>query len=810
MPTSPHFCVWAVFLCLLGGCSPLERIFKTKKTDNAASGLQGKHFVVDPAGTRIGIRISELGKEFLLQGSVESHLSAPLFHGFRPRIVSFQEKGETVAMLEAAEGSAATSELQPNIVLATFPILQRESEWIFFEGAVGMSRLYGLDGSTLHAQVDAYDRLQLKQTGQTVQIRDGVHQTESITLQYQFSVYEPRKNFEPTLSPGLDQVGFFEVAPRFFAKGGTRDAYATKFAINGDRILDFSISDNTPIEFREAITDGILYWNKAFGREVVRVVSPLKSEGQPRALHNLVQWVPWDFAASVYADAQTDPRTGEILQAQIFMTSAFSFTGIERAHSLLELFRNPKIRKPDWITLSGFHSDPLCMHTLEGSYFVAMSHLLAKPGVTDAQILKVAQDYIRSVIAHQMGHVLGLRHNFSGSLSANFEPQQKKSIYRDYLLSGHAPTGLQTSSSVMDEPVFEEATLTGDLLVGRTQAFPYDQKAIAVLYEGKSFSATEVPPFCTDSHVGKFADCKLFGSGRNPVEFTYWNEKTFLEQLPHDLLWSYLRAKKMASNEVEFSLLHVIPDPVVLLNRLYASRKNILDMFRTETKWMAVERGQPYSSALSGEEAQLRNQAVFSSFWKQHQVADIFSPLDAMQVAHVQHHFGSLLESYQNQREKWVSLTEEDINLIRREADHLFAKLPVVALQVQVEQMALVQGLMQHPVSDALASVMRKLAYTVVKAGKREGGEAPFRFTYSWEVRLKAAGLLKQKSADVTWGRQEAVQLRAEVKQFLADVLGGDVMAFSLDTASREKQRWVLENRALLVALGVEKAGENL
>lgn len=832
----------AISCWILGSCSPLERAFKPAPSE-APPIFTGKYFVVDPppgisremrGKVRTGVRISELGKSFLLQGSVVAQVYAPQFHGLRSRIVFFQDQGDTLAMMESIEGYTATPDLRQNLVLAVFSILQRDSEWIFFDFAAGMNKLYvardwmaqdlggPADSATAwnqlpltdtfisQAVVGAAHQLVLEQVGQTVQVRDGVHQAEQVNLHYYLSLYEPRKGFEPKLSPGFDQAGFFELAPQIHANTRERDIYVTKFAIDGDRVIEFSLSDNTPMEFRGAIADGLLYWNKAFGREVVRIVAPTKGEQAPSVLHNLVQWIPWDSAGSAYADAQMDPRTGEILHAQIFMTSAFAFTGISRAQHLVDLLQNPQTRKREWVSLSGFHQVPLCVHQIEDTFLHAMSRLLATPGIQDAKILQVAQDYVRSVIAHEMGHVLGLRHNFAGSLAANFEPQQKKSLYREYLTTGRAPVGLQTSSSVMDYQLFEEATLTGNLLVSRTQAFPYDQKAISILYEGKSFTTAEMPPFCTDSHIGKFADCKTFDSGSNPVESVYWSEKLALERLPHELLWMYLRAKKLSVNAVDFSLRHVTPDPIGLLSRLYGPRKNLLDLFREGTRWLSVQRTVPYLNAINSEEVVLRNQTAFAGFWQDHSVSQVFHLLSAEEVAQTKEHMNTLLQSYQNQSSPEVVLTEEDVILIKEELEKLFAKLPAAAVQVQLEQQASVQGLLQHPVSDALASAMRETARTVILSGKLERGDIPFRFAYALDMRLKAAGLLKSKSVDLTWGASDLAQLRGEVKRFLTDLLGVDPMKFAVETASREKQRWVLENRALLGALGIEKGSETL
>ena len=50
----------------------------------------------------------------------------------------------------------------------------------------------------------------------------------------------------------------------------------------------------------------------------------------------MIQWLNWDQAGYAYADAQMDPRTGQVLHAQIFLPSSFAFGGIEEAREVLE------------------------------------------------------------------------------------------------------------------------------------------------------------------------------------------------------------------------------------------------------------------------------------------------------------------------------------------------------------------------------------------------------------------------------------------------------------------------------------------
>ena len=98
----------------------------------------------------------------------------------------------------------------------------------------------------------------------------------------------------------------------------------------------YAISANTPDEYKEAIRSGVLYWNKAFGREVVSVIEAPAGVSAPSFYYNLIQWVDWKDAGYAYADAQMDPRTGEIIHAQIFLTSAFAFSGLSGARKLLK------------------------------------------------------------------------------------------------------------------------------------------------------------------------------------------------------------------------------------------------------------------------------------------------------------------------------------------------------------------------------------------------------------------------------------------------------------------------------------------
>jgi hypothetical protein len=96
------------------------------------------------------------------------------------------------------------------------------------------------------------------------------------------------------------------------------------------------------------------------------------------------------------------------------------------------------------------------------------------------------------MITHEIGHDLGLRHNFKGSL---VEP---------------------TSSSVMDYTDFETRIAMAN------HPGSYDVAAVRYLYGLDA----ELPsdPFCTDEAVGIDPDCQRFDTGADPLGGT-WTER---------------------------------------------------------------------------------------------------------------------------------------------------------------------------------------------------------------------------------------------------------------------------------------------
>jgi hypothetical protein len=578
------------------------------------------------------IQRAALGKEFLMSASRLPQAVAATSFGLAGKIVRFELFHDGVDLYEATDGLLVTKDLPARRLLTTFPIVEQDANRIVIDFNRGMRRLYtefwAANGRNFNPAARD-ESLEIPQSRvykaeiqgnqlvihQSIQVRDREAQAnveQRYEVRYFFSTYSTN-SFKPKEASAseLRYSRFFESGPMLQETTGRPSISMARFDMS--KPIVFHYSANTPKEYVQAVTDGILYWNRAFGTNIVRAEKAPEGVSAPDPRYNVIQWVPWDSAGSAYADLLVDPRTGESLHGQVFMTSVFALSGKSRARALLRSMRETSEKKAALtpgseghaeISPSRWASHGLCevsMAEFAQQYAQGLEDLLSNDALTEEATLRASQDYIREVIAHEVGHVLGLRHNFAGSVAATLNRQELDQWFLNYITNKTVDvfTNRFAASSVMDYTVFKSATQIGWYIRTQTNALPYDSAAIRWGYFGTSEPRDQKVLFGTDEQVGIYGDLQRFDQGSQPVIAAYAQISDEVRLLPNSLVESFIAAKapRDLRDAVPIAEVNLTPSrSAVATSSQFAS---ILQWFRANARSLRVENQFEFIGALN-------------------------------------------------------------------------------------------------------------------------------------------------------------------------------------------------------------------
>ncbi len=286
-----------------------------------------------------------------------------------------------------------------------------------------------------------------------------------------------------------DRVGYFITAQKQF----DNDSLPTPFVRYIDRWnfqngpIVYYLTNEIPAKYKAPIRAGLLTWNSAFAK--VGIPNAIEVRDQPDdpnwdpddARYSTVRWITSDHPAfSAYGPHIADPRTGEILRVEIVIDGE-ALRSVMRGYvdavkpARTAALNDAGLPVPNMAGL-GCANTQACDDFAQTSAEMAAAGTveLRAGGATPAQMQRYTDDWLRSVVLHESGHNLGLRHNFAAFGLYSLAQIHDKAFTAEHGLvasvMGYAPVNL----SPPDKP-------QGDYF--QLQLGPYDRWAIKYGYE---------------------------------------------------------------------------------------------------------------------------------------------------------------------------------------------------------------------------------------------------------------------------------------------------------------------------------------
>jgi hypothetical protein len=323
----------------------------------------------------------------------------------------------------------------------------------------------------------------------------------------------------------------------------------------------FWLDNAIPVAYRDAVREGLLFWNKAF--EKIGIKDAIQVKQMPDNAdwdhadmrYNTIRWVASPDSGYAVALFRINPITGQILNANITVDA--------------NLVHYEKITRKTLVEPASYFDPPtppvsfdprLCTMAAEAreqAWFGQLALNLLSPPGTPVDEKAYAHSFLRMVVSHEMGHIMGLRHNFIASTYHSLDELKDENIIRE--------TGI--SASVMDYiPWNISALKRSGVDFFQPTIGPYDLWAIRYGYlpidsktpEGELYALHGIASQCnepghlyqSDEIADQFDPAVVrFDLGRDPL--AYWTRS--LEVSRHLLLHLGERVPKRGESYWEFT-----------------------------------------------------------------------------------------------------------------------------------------------------------------------------------------------------------------------------------------------------------------
>ncbi|OGF54577.1 MAG: hypothetical protein A2Z21_06770 [Candidatus Fraserbacteria bacterium RBG_16_55_9] len=400
---------------------------------------------------------------------------------------------------------------------------------------------------------------------------------KSLPISYHYSVLAlPDQPMKPRLAD--DRVGYFTWAATY--KDFSRQSGPTNTVRLANRWrlekkdpyaplsepvkpIVFYLENTIPQEFRVYIKAGVEAWNKAFEaagfkNAIVAMDQPNDPNWDPGdARYSTIRWISTVapiFGAIGPSDA--DPRSGEILNADILIVAdeIAGLTGqykrmvdspLEYLDQEAEALRIARLLNPNAAQLLCGYGPGLEPHLALLRYTLMADGVIGQDGQVPTEYVG---DALKDLAMHEVGHTLGLRHNFKASMATpNDQLENKEFTAQNGLTASvmeYAPPNISSDRSQQGE-YFHSTVGTYDtwviqwgyMPVGNETLEPHPQlEAIAEEHSEREHlygtdEDAQLGPYSVDPSISQF------DLGSDPV--SYYHD---LQKLT-DRLWTGLEGR---------------------------------------------------------------------------------------------------------------------------------------------------------------------------------------------------------------------------------------------------------------------------
>ncbi len=283
----------------------------------------------------------------------------------------------------------------------------------------------------------------------------GVSDFRSIPVGVRYSLFAlPKDPMNARIAD--DRVGHFLVAQENFSRDQEKDVmvrYVRRWRLEKKdpsaavsepvEPIVFYIDRTVPLEYRQYVREGVEAWNKAyeaagFKNAIIARDAPSVKEDPDWSAEDIrystIQWTAaWSMGYAI-GPSQSDPRTGEQLNADILISWSFVRGWMGNwdrlgPHAMIGKYMEAQNLL---LTLPPEQAQYVCLAQMGRAQDLAVQYsMLVGLGELDpgeSMPPEFIGDALRELIMHEVGHTLALRHNFRASSGIPYAKLQDKSF----------------------------------------------------------------------------------------------------------------------------------------------------------------------------------------------------------------------------------------------------------------------------------------------------------------------------------------------------------------------------------------------